>query len=305
MSAPFDPAAPELAPDLLAQFRQVLLARRRFILLVTLSALLLAIFYLRTTDYLYEAQLRVAAAPGSASRAPRLGSLSGLAALAGVGVEAEATPFRLYLEDLTSPLTAAELAEDKALMQRIFAEEWTGSGWAPKASLADRAQALLLTLSGSPVEAATPPDAARLQQWLAQNIAVYEEQRSPVVILALRHKDPGFARSLLERLHNVADSRARARAMARAEGNIAHLDQRLAETAPLDLRQAIYATRAAEEQRLMLARNPTPFATQRFGNATATDQPVTPRQGRTLLLALVLGLVLGSLLALLRGPLAR
>lgn len=298
-------AADMVGPDLMAQFRQTLSLRRRFILLVTLAALALAILYLRTTDYLYEAQLRVAAAPGAASRTPRLGSLSGLAALANVGMEAEATPFRLYLEDLTSQMTATELARDPALMQRLFATEWTGTGWAPRASLADQATAFVLRLSGSPVEAASPPDAARLQQWLQGHLQVREDQRSPVVTLVLQHPDPRFARQLLERLHDVADARARARATARARANIAHLDQRLAQTAPLDVRQAMFATRAAEEQRLMLASNPSPFATQRFGNAVVGKQPVSPQQGRVLVLALVLGLVLGSIAALLRGPVTR
>jgi len=293
------------APDLIVQLRQVLAARRRLIALVTMAALVLGILHLRTTEYLYQAQLRVAAAPGSASRTPRLGSLSGLAALAGVGTEAEATPFRLYLEDLQSPLTAAALAADPALMRQVFADEWTGTGWAPKASFLDRAHSTLLALAGSPVPAATPPDADRLQDWLARNIIISEEQRSPVVTLYLDHSDPAFAKAMLERLHEVADARARARATARAEANVAHLDQRLADTAPFDLRQAIIATRAAEEQRLMLARNPTPFATQRFGGAVATSQPVSPKQGRVLLIALVLGLVGGALLAVLLGPLRK
>ena len=289
-------------PDLVAQFREVLLARRRFILLVTLAALVLAILHLRTADYVHEAQLRVAAAPGSASRTPRLGSLSGLAALAGVGMATEASPFRLYLEDLTSLPTATELARDKTIMQGVFADEWTGSGWAPKASLLDRSQAFLLALAGEPVAATSEPDANRLAAWLARNIDISEDERSSVVTLYVRHRDPAFASLLLERLHAVADARARARATARAQANIAHLDQRLAKATPLDLRQALYATRAVEEQRLMLARNPAPYATQRFGAATASREPVSPRQGLELLLALVSGLVLGALLALVRGP---
>ena len=289
-------------PDLVAQFRGVLLARRRFILLVTLAALVLAILHLRTADYVHEAQLRVAAAPGSASRTPKLGSLSGLAALAGVGMATEASPFRLYLEDLTSLPTATELARDKTIMQGVFADEWTGSGWAPKASLLDRSQAFLLALAGKPVAATSEPDANRLAAWLARNIGIGEDERSSVVTLSVRHRDPAFASLLLERLHAVADARARARATARAQANIAHLDQRLAKATPLDLRQALYATRAVEEQRLMLARNPAPYATQRFGAATASREPVSPRQGLVLLLALVFGLVLGALLALVRGP---
>jgi hypothetical protein len=310
-SEPAEPASDALeasaraAPDLVAALWQALRARRVLVALVAGLGLLVSIVYLRTATYEYVAQLRVAAAPGSASRAPQLGSLSGLAALAGVGLEAEATPFRLYLEDLHSPLTAAELARDAALMQKIFAEEWDGARWQPRPSLSDRARALLLRLSGAPVSAAQPPDAARLQAWLARHIVISEAPKSPVVTLMMAHPDPAFAKAMLERVHQVADDRARARALARASGNIAHLDRRLEEVSAFDHRQAMFVTRAAEEQRLMLAKNPTPFATQRFGSATATSAPVSPRQGRALIIGLALGLVAGVLLALALGPVGR
>ncbi len=303
-----DPAMAAAAPadrDLIAVLWQTLRARRLLIALVTLASLILAVFYLRSAEYDYLAQMRVAAAPGSASRTPRLGSLSGLAALANVGVEAEATPFRLYLEDLHSPTTAAGLAADAKLMQKIFADEWDGKNWTPRPSMTDRIQATLLRLSGASVPAWQPPDAARLRLWLMANIAVIEEQRSPVVTLALAHPDPVFAKALLERLHRVADSRARARALARATANIRHLNRRLVQVDALDHRQAMIVTRASEEQRLMLARNPTPFATQRFGAASASAAPVSPRQGRVLIVALVLGVIGGAMLALLLGPVAR
>jgi len=280
----------------------VLKARRALILMAMLIALLGAILYLRTADYLYEAQLRISAAPNSAGSAPRLGSLSGLAALAGVGVGAEATPFRLYLEDLHSLTTAAALAHDPKLMQTVFADEWTGSQWQPKASLADHIDALLLRLSGPKIAAAAPPDAARLQIWLSANINIEEDPRSPVITLSLRHKNPAFAKAFLDRLNEVADARARTRTIARAQANIAHLDRRLKVTAPLDIREALFATRAVEDQKLMLAKNPAPFATQRFGSVSASSRPVTPNQGRLLIVALILGLAAGTILALLLGP---
>lgn len=293
------------APDLIAQFAAVLRARRALIAMAMLLALLSAVIYLRTADYLYEAQLRVSAAPNAASSTPRLRSLSGLAALAGVSEDTEATPFRLYLEDLHSLNTAKALAADPKLMHKIFAEEWTGESWEPKASAADRLNALFLRLSGTQIPAATAPDAARLQRWLASNVRIEEEKSSPVTTLSLRHQDPAFAKSVLEKLNMVADARARTRAIERARANIAHLDKRLAVTAPRDIREALYATRAAEDQRLMLAKNPAAFATQPFGGVTASPRPVSPRQGLVLIAALIMGAAIGAIVALLLGPLRR
>ncbi|WP_416906858.1 MAG: hypothetical protein ACMVO5_07260 [Polymorphobacter sp.] len=289
-------------PNLSTSFVRALQQRWLLVAGATLAALLAAVLFLRTADYVYTAELRVAAAPGSAGRAGALGGLSGLAALAGVGLENEATPFRLYLDDLTSRSAAAALARDPAVMQRVFADEWQGGGWAPRASLADRLTASLLSHDGAAIAAAAPPDTARLQDWLQRNLRIEEDPRSPVVVLRLSHPDAGFAKALLVRIHEDADARARRRALTRADANIAHLDARLRAVVELGHRQAMIATRAAEAQRLMLARNPAAFAASRLGPATASTGPTSPRAGLVLVLALVLGAGIGIGTALLFGP---
>jgi hypothetical protein len=111
---------------------------------------------LRTADYLYTAELRVAAAPGTASRGPSLGGLSGLAAIAGVGIEVEATPFRLYLDDLTSLDAAAELATEQGLMQKVFEVDFQhGSDGRP--ALTDRLTATLLSRPSAAIPAIRRP----------------------------------------------------------------------------------------------------------------------------------------------------
>lgn len=288
--------------DLLASLAAALRARWPLIAAIAAAALIAAVVYLRTAEYRHSIDLGVAAAPGSASRTPSLGNLANLAAIAGVGLETEATPFRLYLEDLTSRNTAAELAADKRLLRRVFAREWQDGGWRGDPSLADRLTASLLALSGAAIPAWTPPDAARLHAWLVANVAVTQNPRSPIVMLSMAHPDPAFGKALLMRLHSIADRRARDRALARSRTNIAHLDARIATVSELDHRQAMFATRAAEAQRLMLASNPAPYAATPLGGATASPNPTSPRQGLTLVLALLLGLAAGTALALFLGP---
>ncbi len=296
-----DPATAPPGELALSMFRS-LRTRWLIIVLITAAALLAAIIYLRTAEYRHTMELRVAAAPGSASRSASLGSLAGLAAIAGVGLEAEATPFRLYQEDLTSRATATELAFDQSLMQQIFKAEWQDGGWRAVPGVRDRIGAMLLGLGGTPVPAWTPPDAARLQQWLAANIDVSQSERSPVVVLALSYPDPAFGKALLLRLHSIADASARKRALSRSRRNIEHLDARIAAMTELDHRQAMFATRAAEAQRLMLASNPAPYAAGTLGAATASAGPTSPRPGLILGLALFLGLGFSTILALLLGP---
>jgi uncharacterized protein involved in exopolysaccharide biosynthesis len=122
------------------------------------------------------------------------------------------------------------------------------------------------------------------------------------VVLRVSHPDPAFAKARLVRLNEGADSRARNRSLARASANIAHLDARMARVTELDHRQAMVATRATEAQRLMLARNPAPFAANPLGPAAASPGPTSPRTGLILALSLMLGAGLGVALALILGP---
>ncbi len=294
----------ESAPFLGALW-QVLKARWWLPALAAVLGLVAAMLWLRTADYRYTAQFRVAAAEGASSSSGRLGSLAGLAAIAGVGLETEASPFRLYLEDLTSRGTADALAADPALLHSLFPEEWTGSQWQPRPSLTDRARAALLGLAGAPLPAWVAPDGARVQSWLQGRLGVLQTERSPVVTLLLDHPDPAFAKALLVRLHRLADARARARVALRARQNIAHLDARLPRVPALDYAQAIITTRALEEQRLMMARNPAPFAAEPQGAPVASAGTTSPRPVLVLALGLLAGLVIGTAAALLGGPLRR
>lgn len=297
-----DTAYPFPSETLLASFGRALRTRWWMIVALCAAALMAGTIYLRKADYLYTAELRVAAAPGTASRGPGLGGLSGLAAIAGVGIDVEATPFRLYLDDLASFDAAEALAGDAELMRQIFKEEWQEGGWRANPSVLDSLTATLLSRKSASIPAWEAPDARRLQAWLQANVGVEQNVRSPVVVLRVSHPDPAFAKTLLARLHDGADSRARSRALARARANTAHLDARMSRVSELDHRQAMVATRAAEAQRLMLARNPAAFAANPLGPAAASPGPTSPRAGLILAIALVLGAGLGVALALVLGP---
>lgn len=298
-----DEAYSRAHPGTLLTSLSIALKARWWIALVTSVAILFGtILYLRSVDYLYTAELHVAAAPGTASRGPGLGGLSGLAAIAGVGIDVEATPFRLYLDDLASFDAAEALAGDAELMRQIFKEEWQEGGWQANPSVLDSLTATLLSRKSASIPAWEAPDARRLQAWLQANVGVEQGVRSPVVVLRVSHPDPAFAKTLLARLHDGADSRARSRALARARANIAHLDARMSRGSELDHRQAMVATRAAEAQRLMLARNPAAFAANPLSPAAASPGPTSPRAGLILAIALVLGAGLGVALALILGP---
>lgn len=282
--------------DWISDAGRALLARWWWLAAGAIAGLLLAAAYLRQADYLYTATLRVAPAPSTGREPGGSGALGSLAALAGVTVEAvPATPFRLYVEGVTSRAVATRLASDRTLLRAVFAREWNGHGWFDP----DAGDFSIARLAGAPVAAWRPPDADRLHLWLGRHVAVIQDPRSPIVTVTLDAPSQALATRLLTRVHAVTDALMRERATARAAANIGWLSTRLPRITEADQRQSLYATLLDQEQRLMLARNPAPFAAEAFGAIAAPPQPGSPRLLPVLAAGLVLGASLAAALALL------
>jgi hypothetical protein len=285
----------------LASAVATLRARLWLAALVTAIAVLIAVIWLRTTDYRYTAELRVAPAPTSARESSSLGALTSLATLTGATLEAiPVTPFRLYAEGIYTREVANRLARDPQLMRKAFAREWDGDRkqWRDPGGFGSDMTRGLYRLLGVPVAAWTPPDAARLQAWINANVALSQTAKTPIATISLADTDRAFAIAFLARLHTTVDGWLRERTLARTANNIDYLAQRLPGVTLADHRQALFATLSDQQQRQMMARNPAAYAAEPFGKATAGLTPSSPRQLPTLVVATGLGLFFGVILAL-------
>lgn len=277
-------------------------ARRWWIIATALFSLIAGVAYLRTATYTYSATLRVAPAPGSNREASNLGALSTLATLTGATLESiPVTPFRLYLEGIYTRQIAAGLARDPAVMHHVFADEWDAAAgaWREPTGLGHSLEKLAARIAGQGDRGWSPPDAARLQQWINSNVAIDQTAKTPVVTLSINDADRNFAGAILARLHHDADGWVRARSLDRTRANIAYLGRRLPDVTQADHREAIFATLSDQQQRTMTASNPAAFAAEPFGGAVVSAQPTAPRQLPVLVLALMFGIAAGIGLALL------
>jgi hypothetical protein len=277
--------------------------RARLWLVAAMGAvfLLAAVIYLRNADYTYAAELRIAPAPSATRDSSSLGALTSLATLTGATLESiPVTPFRLYVEGVYTREVAARLAQDPALMHRVFADEWDAQGkqWHEPSSAGRAVRSGLYRLFGVPVAAWSPPDAARLQAWIATNVTLNQTPKTPIVTLGLATTDRDFGKAMLLRLHTTVDAWLRERTLERTRNNIEYLNQRLPTVTLADHRQALFVTLSDQQQREMTARNPAPYAAETFGPATASDRPTAPRQSPIMAVALVLGLITGAIAAL-------
>jgi uncharacterized protein involved in exopolysaccharide biosynthesis len=281
--------------------------RSRWPIIVGTAAVffLMATYYLHTTPYSYTAALRVSSAQASTAR-PGLGSLGGLAAIAGVGggVAGEsATPFKLYVEGLTSREIATRLSRNPELMRVIFKSEWdsgTGRWREPRGPLRSIKEGVFNVL-GIPIYAWEPPGPARMQEFLGNNILVDQNVKTPLVTILFDWTDPVFAVKFLTALHEADDNFVREQARARTESNVAYLRSKVETTSLAEYRSVLFNAIADQAQQMMLVNASAPYAAEPFGPATSSLRPTKPRPIPVLIGTTVAGLIAGTAVAVLLG----
>lgn len=282
-----------------------LLARWWIVAAVTLVAFVSAVLFLRGATYLYTAELRVYPAPSTTGQPTAGSGFGGLASLAGLGPAdaISATPFRLFLEGVGAREVAERMARDRGLMRQVFAGEYDSAtgGWRERRSGSDSVRRGIWGLLGLPVTPWHAPDAARLQDFIADRVVVTQSTKTPLVSITLESPDPAFATRFLTRLGTTIDAYLREKQQERTRSNIEYLSEKLRGVTLIEQRQALFGALTEQERQAMMANSRAPYAANSFGVAVATTQPTKPRQAPLLIAALLGGLIFGSVIALLLG----
>jgi hypothetical protein len=293
------------APDLL-DLATLVLRGWPIVLGVVAASLLLMILYLNVATYRYTAELKLTVAQsGTGSLSTSLKNLSGLASIAGVQLpqDSGAIAFLRYGENLRSATAARVIVADPALVRTIFATEWDEERQAfvePRSSLRTLANGAK-RLIGVPVYPWREPDAVRIQAWLHRHVSVVQDQRRPLATVSFRHPDPEFAGRFLMALHQGVDRDLKRRALARADSNIAYLEEKLRTVSVAEHRAALTDALGEQERIRMLAGSGAPFAAEPVGEVTVSDRPTFPRPALFLVGAALVGAFLGSLVVLVRA----
>ena len=280
-------------------------ARWWLVLGTTLIALIVAIVVLRGATYVYTSELRVYAAPSTSGSTQLPGGLGGLASLAGISPSGgdTATPFKLYLDGIRTREVAERMARDRNLMRTVFAAEWnprTG-GWQERRGFLSVVKRSIWGVLGLRTPEWHPPSAARLQDFIAEQVVVNQSLKSPLVSLTMDTADPAFGANFLTKLGDTVDDYLREKEQERTQSNIDYLSEKLRGVTFVEQRAALFAALSDQERRAMLANSRAPYAANPFGVATSSSEPTKPRQVPLLLAGLIGGLVVGTALALLLG----
>lgn len=266
--------------------------------------LLVAVFYLNVATYKYTAELKVSPSQSSGASSGKAGGLASLASIAGVnlGQGGGATPFELYLEGLRSGLSAEVLVERPDIMKVIFQAEWNDkdSRFKQPESFIGNSARFVKSALGIPVYSWREPNSARLRSYIQENVKISESPKSPVVTISFSHPDPKFAAQFLDTVHQSLDENLRQKALIRSNKYIVYLTAQLQQVTIAEHRAALAQALSEQERFRMTASSGLAYAADPFGQVTSSLSPTSPRPMVVIFLSIVLGTVLGSLLALAR-----
>jgi uncharacterized protein involved in exopolysaccharide biosynthesis len=286
---------------------RILLAGWKAILSSLVAALVLAVAVLHVVTFKYRAELKVTPAQTADSglRAGSSGGLSGLASLAGINLPADrsAYSFQIFLESITSPMTAARVAQDQRLMIAIFPKEWDASTkrWMEPRGFSRSAKNAVKTIMGFPTKPWEAPDAARLMEYTAEHVDVVRDNKRPVAVLTFTHADPAVARRFLSALHAATDQIIRERSQERTQSNIDYLSAKLRTVEIADHRAALTQVLLEQERTQMLASSKIAFAAEPLGAASTGIWPSEPIPAIVLGAAALAGVLFGCVTVLVRA----
>ncbi len=282
------------------------LARGWWLLLAAIVlALLVTAVALKLQSPLYSATMIVAPAPTDLTAASQLASeleqFASLATLAQSPAKIErVSDLERYLQLFGSTALAARLQAEQQLLQTVFENDWDAEqqAWRRPQDLRAVIERAVLGFFGFP--SWTEPDIAALAEWLDGRVQVTRIGGSAMLRLRMQHPRPEFAAQIVALVHETADQLLRENALARIGGQIALVERELAAEPSPTRRAALDDLLRQQYQVQALLQVDQPYAAQVLVPVTASATPTSANPLLVLVLAAMVGAILGIFVIFLR-----
>lgn len=259
--------------DLLELWNTVWHQRKRIFISVFIAAVLSIIISLLLPNY-YKAEVLLAPVTDEDSKglSSALGSLGGLASLAGISV-GSGTNSEESLSVLTSKKFIWEFINDIGLMPILFADDWD----------ADKKRWVEDDLENQP----SSWDAYRK---LIDNriLTTSVDSNTGLVTVAVEWSDPvlaaNWANELVARLNNYL----RVQAIDRSDRSLKYLNEELLKSSVDDFQKTLYQLIADEQKSAMLANTQKDFAFRVIDPAVVPDKKSKPKRALIVILSMLL-----------------
>lgn len=213
-----------------------------------------------------------------------MGSLGGLASLAGLNVRGTGSATVEALAVLKSRSFTREFIEQEGLLTHLFADEWDAQArrWRH-------------------AEQGEVPDIRDAVKLFDESIRfVDEDPETGLVTLSVRWTDPQIAADWANRLVDRLNARMRQRAQVEAQKNVDYLRQELIDNGLVTIQTSVGRLLETELQKLMLARGREEFSFHVIDRAEPPKYRSSPKRTLIVIFAGVLGGFLSVLIALMR-----
>jgi len=218
-----------------------------------------------------------------------LGSLGGLASLAGINVSAGGDETQEALAVLRSRQFTEAFVTDKNLMPVLYSRSWDPQAKDWKAGI-------------------RPPTLARAYKLFDRSIrSIAEDKKAGLVSLQVEWKDRNQAAEWANELVSRVNDEMRRRAIEKSDASVGYLEKELATTVDLGTREAINRVIEVQIRQRMLANVTQEYAFRVVDRALPADEddPVRPKKLLLLLAGPLVGFGFGATAVLLLGWLRR
>jgi len=242
----------------------------------------------------------------TASLSSQLSRLGGLAGIAGAGLtKGEVTEFDRFRFLLQSVRLGEKQTQDGKILKLVFREEYdpSTSTWVKLNTPVQKVKDVLWPTFGLP--AWLPPDGRSLARHYERQLSTRELGDTGLLQVSYKDEDPERARIVLDAVIRDANELLRADASNRAASKAQYLREQLMVTPVAEYRVNLASLLGQQEQTLMLTSTGLPFAAETLQPLTISREPTSQRPLLFGMIAGVVGLVLGILVALLLGSRAR
>ncbi len=264
------------------------------------ACFLAGVCYLHIVTPVYTATVMLSATQSQSQGVS--GNISELASMAGVsiGKGQSSSPFVLFPYTMNSrPVAQDIIRRSPEFMSIIFRNQWdaTTGQWREPGGIHVIFRAVKSIL-GFPNRDWKAPSDGELQDYIKEHVDAEVSTQKPVVTLTFRHENQAFASHFLQAVYESTDGILRRMALDRSSKYARYLQDQLQTAQLAELRQVMMQSLNEQETIVMMGNSDAPFAAQPIGSAVSSIQPTFPNVPIVLLLAAIMGLVLGCAAAL-------
>lgn len=277
-----DVASPGEALEIWTMLR-LLWARRWRVILTTIVVTAISVVIAQSMTPVYRATTIVV--PVSIGQNPLdsgLGQLGGLAALAGIGIDSEAARTEESLAVLRSRRFTEDFIRAEGLMEELYS---------------DRRRGIVATI----LDLEQNPTLIDAYKYFDEEVrTIIQDRRTGLIQIHIVWDDPMTAERWANRLVAQFNAEMRRREISATAAAMAYLEKELGTTSVIDTRQAITRLMEGQISQAMIANVTEEYSLRVIDPAMAPDveDPISPNKVLLAALGLVLGGMLGCMLAL-------